>query len=174
MQKIAIILKDRLLPQYFKRRCVCVPTTRASIDLAQLGRRKLSKPRCCPSHSPDSEAVIHTFRSSHTNSTELSSVLSLRLKPLCTNGYSKHRMSRTSCVGTKSVIVIPRSRMSCIPIMQAERLTDLCPPSRHRCHYKMDLADIFRYMATFIKISNHLALILPGTHPVIHLVEVHS
>lgn len=31
----------------------------------------------------------------------------------------------------------------------------------------MDLADVFRYMATFIKISNHLALILPGMLPVL-------
>lgn len=45
-------------------------------------------------------------------------------------------------------------------------------PSRHKCHYKMDLTDVFRYMAAFIKISNHLALILPGTHPVFRFVGV--
>ena len=70
------------------------------------------------------------------------------------------------------MIVVPRSRMSGIPIMQAERLTELRLPSRHMCHYKMDLADVFRYMATFIKTSNHLALILPCTYPIIHLVDV--
>lgn len=45
-------------------------------------------------------------------------------------------------------------------------------PSRHKCHHKTDLTDIFRYMATFIKISNHLALILPGTHRVTRLIRM--
>lgn len=118
--------------------------------------------------SPDSEADVHALRSSRTNSTEWSSALSLILRPPSMNDYSRPQMSKTFCVGRKNVIVVPISRMFNVSIRQFGRLT--CPPSRHKCHYKMDLADIFRYMATFIKISNHLALILPGACPTIRLV----
>ena len=35
MQKVAIILKDKLLPQYFKRRYVRIPTIHTPADLAR-------------------------------------------------------------------------------------------------------------------------------------------
>jgi len=45
-QKVAIILKDKLLPRYFKRRYVWIPTMHPPADFAPLGRRILSRPRC--------------------------------------------------------------------------------------------------------------------------------
>jgi hypothetical protein len=122
--------------------------------------------------SPDSEANIHALHSSRTNLTEWSSVPSHRLRQPCMNDCSRLRIFRTSYAGRKNVTVAPRSRMSGALTIQSERLTAPCLTSRHNCHYKMDLADVFRYMATFIKISNHLALILPGTYSITPLFGV--
>ena len=60
-QKVAIILKDVLLPQYFKRRYVWVPTIYPPADLTQLGRRTSLKPRYCPAIPPTRRRTFMPF-----------------------------------------------------------------------------------------------------------------
>ncbi|KAF9649557.1 hypothetical protein BDM02DRAFT_3229957 [Thelephora ganbajun] len=108
---VAIILKDNLLPQYFKRRT-------KDIIKDQLPH-KFDRVVFCPLTGTQTAVYERLLQTSNVQNI-------LRRKEECDCGSKK---------------------------------------PRHECHYKMDLADFFRYMATFIKISNHLALVLPGTYP---------
>ncbi|KAF9784664.1 P-loop containing nucleoside triphosphate hydrolase protein [Thelephora terrestris] len=111
-KRVATILKDNLLPHYFKRRT-------KDIIKAQLPH-KFDRVVFCP--LTDTQTAVYERLLQTPNVQNI-----LRRNEECDCGSKK---------------------------------------PRHKCHHKMDLADIFRYMATFIKVSNHLALILPGTYPI--------